>query len=132
MDTTNKVVAEYRRLRALGFQAWTALHSARTNVAFEDKEDDGLVRMRIVSDDSPDLSFLDQECFSDIRRQQLNRANDDGCWGIVSEVKCPCCGEWTEADSVWGFIADDWKDSGYDSDVKADALAKLAESKRAA
>jgi hypothetical protein len=39
----------------------------------------------------------------------------DGVWGIVGEY---FDGErWQHADSCFGFVGDDWKNSGYDTDI---------------
>ena len=41
--------------------------------------------------------------------------NRQGVWGIVGEY---FDGEvWQHADSCFGFVGDDWKNSGYDTDI---------------
>lgn len=79
-----------------------------------------------------------------VHKAERERANNDGVYGIVGEY-CPTgdecddiwhsesrdghrtCGcEWEHADSVWGFIGDDWKSSGYDIDVMSATLAALS------
>ena len=98
---------------------------------------DDIVRIRIEPDDSADLDNLLGDCFdpdvnSDIqphvlarqRQEEIDRINRDGVYGIIGEYKCPCCGNWQQVDSCWGFIGDDWKDSGYDLDIKQAALDK--------
>lgn len=97
--------------------------------------DETLVKLDVVADYDMDLDDLLGDLFDpkvnpDInphvlerqRKEEIERIERDGVWGIVSKVKCPTCGEWNQADSVWGFIGDDWKESGYDLDVKAAAL----------
>ena len=83
----------------------------------------GLVSMLLKPDDSPNLSFLEQDEFADYRRAEYARANNDGVWGIVGvyhgrNVK-------GTADSCWGFIGEDWKDSGYDIDIKANTIEQF-------
>lgn len=58
------------------------------------------------------------------KNEFIERVNRDGVWGLVSQYKCPTCQEWIDADSCWGFIGDDWKDSGIDLDLKWSALDK--------
>lgn len=110
------VRAEYKRLRRKGWTASDAMHAAEVNAAFEEAEAEGLVAFEVIPDESADLSFLDQDCMEDVREAEYSRADSCGTWGIVATVNGKT------VDSVWGFIGDDWKDSGYDTDVKAAAL----------
>lgn len=93
------------------------------------------VRLQIEPDDSADIDFLmgdsfDPEVNPEINPSKLskekeafiNRLDRDGVWGIVGQYKCKACGHWLTADSVWGFVGDDWQESGYDLDVKASTL----------
>lgn len=109
--------AEYMRQRKLGNPAKWALHHARARDAFTDLENAGLARLETKPDDCPDLSYLEQNCFADVRDAEYDRANRDGVWGLVAEVFDPETGDWQEVDSVWGFTGDDWRDSGYDADM---------------
>ncbi len=131
---SNKVQSEYFRLRKLGFQAKWALSSAKSNIRFDELESDGLVEFKLEPDECADWDNLVGDCYNpqvntDIQesklkeqeRAEMDRANQDGVWGIVSLVNNE------QIDSVWGFIGDDWKDSGYDSDVKQSAIDFLAE-----
>lgn len=113
---------EYARLRAAGWHAKQALDEARTLVLFEQYEDAGWVRFRVEPDELYEVD-LDPSCFSqrDIEAEHA-RVNNKGAWGIISEYRCPLGGTWEHADSVWGFIGDDWRDSGYDGDVRRAAL----------
>lgn len=122
---------EYRRQRTLGQPARWALLHARTKVAWRNVEwhsdrrdpngDDGMgwARLRVEWDDSADLSYLDVNAKDQRERaaakRELDRAERDGCVGIIGEYWNG--DEWVHVDSVWGFIGDDWKDSGYDYDV---------------
>jgi hypothetical protein len=113
----------------------TAIYQEKVNRLWDEYEDDR-VRLLIQPDNDADLEFLEGDCFNPevnkinpetLKRQEkefIDKINRDGVWGIVSEVKCLCCGEWTQADSCWGFVGDDWKESGCDLDVKAAALEK--------
>jgi hypothetical protein len=80
----------------------------------------GHVRLRIVPDDCPDLSWADEGT--------LELANHNGMWGIVGEY---FDGEaWQVAGSCWGFIGSDWKDSGVDTDIMQEALEALRNLRR--
>ena len=130
-------VREYRRQRALGNPASMAWWHAKTNAAFYAAEsscdhdrrercscdvDVGEVGLHVVPDECADLSFLDQACFADVRERELERADRDGVWGVVSQA---WDGEaWEDVDSCFGFIGEDWQDSGYDVDIKASALER--------
>lgn len=128
----------YRKARARGWQAVWAIQHARTQIEWEKAEAEGLVRLRVKPDDCCNLDDLLGDVYNpdvntDIhparlereRKQEIQRINDYGVWGIVGEYKCECCGQWTQADSVWGFVGDDWTDSGYDSDVMQATLDEL-------
>jgi hypothetical protein len=132
----NQLHAEYRRRRAADWSANEAWKAAHTVVAFETAADAGLVRFRVVRDEwtNADELWCPTGRPSDDRRVRerfLRQADDWGLWGIVSEVRCPCCGQWTVADSCWGFVGDGWRDSAYDTDVMDAALAKLQENQHA-
>ena len=133
MDTA--IIREYKRQRSLGYfptSATRALQSARTIVAwsaaggYETSEgdtfqDDGdTVRLITKPDDdwesATDCGCEDEGC---IPRNQ-ERASRDGVFGIIGEW---FDGEkWQEADAVWGFIGDDWRDSGHDVDIMQTTL----------
>lgn len=131
----NKQLAgEYRTLRAAGWHASAALSYARTLQAWSDvggyigDEDDnepdvGAVRLRVVEEQYPDLSYLEQrDVYTERQAKEVyDRANRDGCTGIVGEYFDG--DEWVHADSVYGFIGDDWNASGHDMDVMNATLA---------
>ena len=108
----------YSRERSLGFQAHAALRNAGIRHRWEDMQARSVVALRVVPDDSPDLSWADEKT--------LERAGRDGVWGLVAEYHCPRCYSWVVADSVWGFIGEDWRDSGYDTDLMASAMEAYA------
>jgi len=109
-----KIATEYARLRRLGWKAIEAFDAAKVRAAFLDAGD--CVELEVVPDLDADLSFLNQDCFADCAENERDRANREGCWGVVAKAY----GE--TVDSVWGFIGDDWKDSGYDVDLMRAAL----------
>jgi hypothetical protein len=83
--------------------------------------------MIIGPDHFPDLSYLGQECFADVRDGEYERARKDGVWGIESQYNLGDGRGWVSADSVWGFIGDDYKGSGYDDDIRSAAISALRE-----
>lgn len=107
-----------------------ALRSAKTRQAWQEREasdigdpEAGQVRLRILPDE---VSSVD-DLLGDIdlpkwREKQIERINRDGACGIVGEYFDG--EEWQQADSVWGFIGDDWQNSGYDVDIMQSALDK--------
>ena len=104
----------YSRERSLGFQASVALRNAKTRHQWDDMQARSVVALRVVPDDSPDLSWADEKTLECARR--------DGVWGLVAEYRCSCCHSWVIAGSVWGFIGGDWRDSGYDTTLMAEAM----------
>jgi len=46
---------------------------------------------------------------------------------LEKHFHCDACGadRWDHMDSCWGFVGDDWKDSGYDIDFKEAGLRKI-------
>jgi hypothetical protein len=99
-------------------------------VTWDKLESAGLVRLEIVPDDSPDLSFLDQKEFSRYRQKGYDRANNDGVWGIVGQYRMDEDSDWMNADSVFGFIGDDWKGSGYDTDIERNTIQSWVKGKK--
>lgn len=141
-----ELIRIYLRERGKGTLALIALHYAKTRIEWDRKNGQvigeferlndpkrGDVRLRIVADESADLDNLFGDTFNpeanpDIpeprlereRQAEIERVNRDGVWGVIGEF---FDGEdWQHADSCFGFIGDDWKDSGYDSDIMASTL----------
>jgi len=98
---------------------------------WEEAEVAGVVRFRVEPDQDVDLDDILGDAYDHKvnpgilpavldaqRRDEIERIERDGVWGIVAEYACPCCGQWIVSDSCWGFVGDDWKNSGYDDDVK--------------
>ena len=122
---------EYRRLRAIGWRACDAMRDARTAVEWEKAERAGLVRLGVVPDEEMyDDSYIDtwgdnQATCEKLRKKLWAKIEREGVYGLLAEVRVN--GQWDTVDSCWGFIGDDWKDSGYDADLKRAALCALDE-----
>jgi hypothetical protein len=141
-----ELVRVYLRERSKGTLARWALRNAKTRIEWDKMNGDvvgeherqhdatrGNVRLRIVADECVDLDNLFGDTYShkanpDIpesrlereRKQEIDRVNRDGVWGVVGEF---FDGEaWQHADSCWGFVGEDWKDSGYDTDIMHSTL----------
>jgi hypothetical protein len=147
------ILREYRRRRVVALhwalqgrsrheknmrRAIEPLASARTVAAFDANPN---VRLRVEYDPHSCIDDLAGDMFNPKydglthsqrereRKAFIDRVNDEGATGIIGEY---FDGEdWQHADSVWGFIGDDWKDSGYDVDIMRatlDAYGAHAES----
>jgi hypothetical protein len=141
------IVNAYRKLRtvhtAMGANgrphlyrvpAEHALREAHIRAEWREWEGRGLVRMRVEPDyiahyddlagDSfnfkvnPDIPAFRLERMEEEFKERISR---DGVWGIISEWFNGT--EWQHADSCWGFVGDDWQDSGYDVDAMAQAIS---------
>ena len=138
---------EYMRLRAMGWRAVQAFHSAKVlaewdmadgfEIAEYDRHIDsepgasldcpGPVRLRLVPDDTRyDDSYIDtwhdvsENKREQVRRELWARIEQDGVCGVIGEYWNGQ--EWEHADSCFGFVGDDWRDSGYDCDIMAETL----------
>src|ERR1700693_6591303 len=75
--------------------------------SLEDLEGDGF-NPKANPDISASKLQRDREVF-------IAKVNREGVWGVIGEY---FDGEqWRHADSCFGFVGDDWKDSGYDTDI---------------
>jgi len=134
------IINLYRQQRDKGFSASHALRIARTlsqwdalqgEEVFEGEpvSDQCNIRLLIVPDNEVyDDSYFDTWEISDDQKEKIRaelwaRIEREGVWGITGQYRvCSCdeCGNpahWEDVDSVWGFVGDDWQDSGYDTDV---------------
>ena len=106
---------------------------------FERLEKLGLVRFRIEPDDYFTVEDLEGDCYNpsvnpDIDPDQLaeernefvDRINREGVVGIIGEYRSN--NGWEHADSCWGFVGNDYIDSGYDDDIKTNTVDQLRES----
>jgi hypothetical protein len=130
----------YQSERKRGFRAQWALSNARTRLEWDKHEvaeyssgepidsKRGNVRLRAVPDEMCSLEDLEGDCFNpkanpeippskleSDRQEFIAKVNREGVWGIIGEY---FDGEqWQHADSCFGFVGDDWKHSGYDTDI---------------
>jgi hypothetical protein len=118
IDTGRYVIIQER--------ASDVLRAVKIRAEWSEAESQDLVRLRVEPDQDLDLSYLDQDCYTDRYRAEVREhAERDGGTGIIGEYYD---GEtWQSTDSVWGFIGDDWKGSGYDIDIMRATLDALAE-----
>jgi hypothetical protein len=114
-------LAHYRRLRNAQWSAREALRAAKVRDCFEAASAAGDVRLRYVEDPEPYM-------FGDVEDEPATRARIEqhGVWGIIGEYVCPCCDEWRQADSCWGFVGDDLQDNGTDTDIMQAAIDAAA------
>jgi len=112
----------------------SAIYNEKVNRLWSEHEGES-VRLLLLPDDTRSIEDLEGDTYNpdanpDIpaatlareRKEFIERINNDGVWGIVGEYRCNTCRQWTTADSVWGFVGDDWQGSGYDLDIKAATL----------
>lgn len=127
---------EYKRLRAKHLTVKAAREAARINTVFEKAEQKNLARFNIVPDETVyDDSYIDtwtdktEEERAQEKKELWARIERDGVWVIYTEkhVHCKHCNtwRWQATDSCGGFVGDDWKDSGYDTDCKLMTLKAL-------
>jgi len=137
----------YTEERNNGTRAKWAIRTARVRQAWEENEFSGFgdpeigqVRLQVEPDEYCDLDNLlgdtyDPKVNSDIpparlereRKAEIERIERLGVWGIIGEY---FDGEtWNHADSCWGFVGDDWKQSGYDVDIMASTLVLAVKAK---
>lgn len=94
----------------------------------------GPIRLLIVADENCGLDDLLGDCFnpevnSDIKAEILEsekqayilRIERDGVCGVIGEYWNG--GEWAHVDSCFGFVGDDWRESGYGDDIMGATLA---------
>lgn len=118
----------YRKFRAqgrgglVGFDAASCLAAAKTELLWNLYESAELVRLRWEVDPWADLSWLEQDCFSDRDRTDTYATVDRvGMWGLIGEYLRG--DSWHVGDSVWGFIGQDAH--VYEQDIKSGTLHAL-------
>ena len=87
--------------------------------------------LEIVMVDDPDYDFenlcgdtYNPDVNPDINPEQLNkekhefkrRVNREGVFGVVLKCRSLPSSEWTEIETIWGFVGEDFIGSGYDND----------------
>src|SRR5574337_1185986 len=133
MNLDHYALREYQRLRAMGWHAKQALDATRTRSEWEKYECGefdtpalGYVRLRVEPEMYPEMGNLtDAAEGSHEYARLLEIAERDGVWGLIGEYFDG--DKWQHADSCWGFIGGDWKDSGYDADIMRATLAAAKE-----
>jgi len=118
------IKAEYFRLRHEGWAASCAWRAAKVKDAWEDAEAEGLVRLGADPDECTYIEDLDPDGTPEQRAETMRRANRDGVWVFYTEYLDPVHG-WVVADSIGGVLGDDFEDSGYDTDLRENALDAL-------
>ena len=101
-------------------------------------EDLGLVRFEVLPDECSELADLEGDVYNpeanlDIdpaelaqqRKEFVRRIERDGVWGVLGSYRLGVDAPWCRADSVWGFVGEEWKGSGYDADVKGETVKAL-------
>ncbi len=121
----NRVSREANRLLAKGWSWPDAMRSARIKAAFKTFADVYWKLDNVEDQDPYDDSYIDdpQE-----KKEIRKRVESEGVWGIRSYWRLSEEDEeWEEADATWGFINNDWEDSGYDTDLMAAAMKDFLE-----
>lgn len=138
MAMSIETVRTYENLRRKGWATKAAWRRAKLLSVWQEAVASGLVRLNIVADDSFDMENLkgdtfNRECNPEIQESRMareekefeNRVESEGVWGIVGEWRLRTEDEWEQADACWGFVGDDWKESGYDYDIMKSTLDAL-------
>lgn len=114
-----RATRHYKRLREKNWHAHAACRAAKAKEAFEVFASAGLARLRVESDDMRCAEDLMPDGSAKEQKEYLERAARLGIYGIIIEARNPLSGDdgpWEHIASCWGFIGDDWEDSGYDTD----------------
>ena len=124
-----RAIRHYKRLREKNWHAREACRAAKAKEAFEVLEGAGLARLRVESDDMDPKDLMPEGYSAKEQKEYLERAERLGICGIIVECRNPLAGEdaWEHVDSCWGFIGDDWQDSGYDTDFYENAIDWLSQ-----
>jgi|SRR5271165_4280039 len=131
----NRVSREANRLLAKGWSWPDAMRSARVKAAFKTFADVYWKLDNVEDQDPYDDSYIDDP---KEKKEIRKRVESEGVWGIRSywrlsenditdEGRLIVSNEWEEADATWGFINNDWEDSGYDTDLMVSALRAFLE-----
>jgi hypothetical protein len=99
----------YKRFRKqspfmlVGENARLALDSAKTLAEFRRLEASGLVKIEAELDQDPDASFYDTwPHLSERSREELKQQYYNDCWVVSTSVRCNCCEQWKEVDTICG------------------------------
>jgi len=140
MISNTQMQRMYKEARRVGYQAQWAASTARTMIEFELGEDES-VRLRLEPEwESMYAVYGLPEGYVNIYGRRVSaeeeKADQDrlinnlGVWCLISEYRCPCCGEWQHVDSV-GMLCGyerpaDWRENWYVPDLCQAALERLA------
>ena len=130
LDKAEVLIVLYNHARTQGIGILRYDSNPMTN-----EEAKVLLEKQTYFDTWDDLSEQKKEKY---RKELWDRIECDGVWSLVGEYWDGS--EWVHADSCGGFIGDDWKDSGHDTDIMSmtisaysdhlEAEARKLESKR--
>lgn len=115
-----RIIREYTRLRGMGWRAVDAYRAASVYARFVAA---GPLVDLLVEVDVDEYQIGDLEDENEVRA----RVSREGTFGIIARYRPSEDDSWRAVDSCWGFIGDDWKDSGYDTDLMLAALEALDE-----
>jgi hypothetical protein len=123
----NSLLREYMRLRRKGWTSSAALRAARVNLAFDSNK--GFVKLEAEPECDSYWDVWGENCANlserDWKREKKSieeRLETHGYWTLVAYARASEDDEWTAVDSCGGFLGDDLKDNGYDTDLKHAAL----------
>jgi len=112
----------FKRLTSKGWSIEEAARAARTLSAFAYYASD-FWQLEVIPDETPyDDSYIDDP---NEKKEVRQRIRDEGVYGIKAQWRLSVDEDWEDADAVWGFIGDDWKDSGYDTDMMCSAMREF-------
>lgn len=121
----------YPKFRKEGYSALGAWKLAKLLARVDAECESERLVFATLPDEGGDLSWLDQtdeqmgRGFQASAKRERERADRDGCWGLVAYIRVSPDHKWEEADSLWGFIGDDVLEPYAFEQVAAEALAKL-------
>jgi len=125
---------ELQRLLAKQWALPDAMRAARVKAAFEWFEDIYWTLEAVPDEDQYDDSWLEdpQE-----KKELWDRIEREGVWGVralwrlTTHHDRTLSAKWELADATWGFVGDEWKDSGYDTDLRRAAMHAFLEAAEA-
>ena len=93
----------------------------------------GPIRLSIIYDDFWNMDDLKGDCYNPDVNHDINpnvlkkqekefedRVSSEGCTGLIAEYWDGT--QWQEVYSCFGFVGDDWENSGYDDDAMQSAI----------
>lgn len=117
------VQREYLRLRRKDWRASEAWRAAKVNVAWDEAEANGLVKLEADVDECTYIEDLDPCGTPEQQAETMRIAERDGVWVYTTFYLDPVDG-FIPVDSIGGVIGE-LKDDGYDVELKRAALEAL-------